>query len=45
MGVDSDGNVISSVSNLSKGQTLSLQFADGEADANIDNIRQHEEET
>ena len=45
MGVDSDGNVISSVSNLSKGQTLSLRFADGEADANIDNIRQHEEET
>ena len=45
MGVDGDGNVISSVSNLSKGQTLSLQFADGEADANIDNIRQHEEET
>ena len=45
MGVDGDGNVISSVSNLSKGQTLSLRFADGEADANIDNIRQHEEET
>ncbi len=45
MGVDGDGNVISSVSNLSKGQTVSLQFADGEADANIDNIRQHEEET
>ena len=45
MGVDGDGNVISSVSNLSKGQTLSLQFADGEADANIDNIREHEEET
>ena len=45
MGVDEDGNVISSVSNLNKGQTVSLQFADGEADANIDNIRQHEEET
>ena len=45
MGVDGDGNVISSVSKLSKGQTVSLQFADGEADANIDNIRQHEEET
>jgi exodeoxyribonuclease VII large subunit len=45
MGVDGEGNVISSVSNLSKGQTVSLQFADGEADANIDNIRQHEEET
>jgi len=45
MGVDGDGNVISSVSNLSKGQTVSLQFADGEADANIDNIRQHEEVT
>jgi exodeoxyribonuclease VII large subunit len=45
MGVDGDGNVISSVSNLSKGQALSLRFADGEADANIDNIRQHEEET
>ena len=44
MGVDEDGNVISSVSNLNKGQTVSLQFADGEADANIDNIRQHEEE-
>ena len=45
MGVDGDGNVISSVSNLIQGQTVSLQFADGEADANIDNIRQHEEET
>ena len=45
MGVDGDGNVISSVSKLNKGQTVSLQFADGEADANIDNIRQHEEET
>jgi exodeoxyribonuclease VII large subunit len=45
MGVDGEGNVISSVSNLSKGQALSLRFADGEADANIDNIRQHEEET
>ena len=45
MGVDGDGNVISSVSKLSKGQTVSLQFADGEADANIDNIRQNEEET
>ena len=45
MGVDGDGNVISSVSNLIQGQTVLLQFADGEADANIDNIRQHEEET
>ena len=45
MGVDKKGKVISSVSELSKGQTVSLQFADGEADANIDNIRQHEEET
>ena len=45
MGVDGDGNVISSVSKLSKGQTVSLQVADGEADANIDNIRQHEGET
>ena len=45
MGLDDEGNIISSVSNLSQGQTVSLQFADGEADANIDNIRQHEEET
>ena len=45
MGVDVDGNVISSVSNLSKGQAVIIQFADGEADANIDNIRQHEGET
>ena len=45
MGVDHEGKVISSVAELNKGQTLSLQFADGEADANIDNIRQHEEET
>jgi exodeoxyribonuclease VII large subunit len=45
MGVDDEGKVISSVAELQKGQTLSLQFADGEADANIDNIRQHEEET
>ena len=45
MGVDDKGKVISSVSELSKGQTVSLQFADGEADANIDNVRQHEEET
>ena len=45
MGVDDKGKVVSSVSELSKGQTVSLQFADGEADANIDNIRQHEEET
>ncbi|MGB1913616.1 MAG: exodeoxyribonuclease VII large subunit [Candidatus Poseidoniaceae archaeon] len=45
MGVDDMGKVISSVSELSKGQTVSLQFADGKADANIDNIRQHEEET
>ena len=45
MGLDDEGNIITSVSNLSQGQTVSLQFADGEADANIDNIRQHEEET
>ena len=45
MGVDDQGKVISGVSELRKGQTVSLQFADGEADANIDNIRQHEEET
>ncbi|MEC7167604.1 MAG: exodeoxyribonuclease VII large subunit [Candidatus Thermoplasmatota archaeon] len=45
MGLDDEGNVITSVLNLSQGQTVSLQFADGEADANIDNIRQHEEET
>ena len=45
MGVDDEGKVISSVAELHKGQTLSLQFADGEADANIDNIRQREEET
>ena len=45
MGVDDEGKVISSVAELQKGQTLSLQFADGEADANIDNIRQHEEKT
>ena len=45
MGLDDEGNIISSVSNLSQGQAVSLQFADGEADANIDNIRQHEEET
>jgi len=45
MGTDDKGKVISSVSRLNKGQIISLQFADGEADANIDNIRQHEEET
>ncbi|MEC7253605.1 MAG: exodeoxyribonuclease VII large subunit [Candidatus Thermoplasmatota archaeon] len=45
MGLDDEGNVITSVLNLSQGQTVSLQFADGEADANIDNIRQHEGET
>ena len=45
MGIDDQGKVISSVEELSEGQTVSLQFADGEADANIDNIRQHEEET
>ena len=45
MGLDDEGNIITSVSNLSQGQIVSLQFADGEADANIDNIRQHEEET
>ena len=45
MGVDDEGKVISSVAELHKGQTLSLQFADGEADANIDNIRQREEKT
>jgi exodeoxyribonuclease VII large subunit len=45
MGIDDQGKVISGVSELRKGQTVSLQFADGEADANIDNIRQHEEET
>jgi len=45
MGLDDEGNVITSVLNLNQGQTVSLRFADGEADANIDNIRQHEEET
>ena len=43
MGIDDKGKVISSIANVRKGQTVSLQFADGEADANIDNIRQHEE--
>ena len=45
MGMNGEGKVISSVVELRKGQTVSLQFADGEADANIDNIRQHEDET
>ena len=45
MGVDEEGKVISSVSGLTKGQTISLQFADGEADAKIDNIREHEGKT
>jgi len=45
MGIDNKGKVISSVRGLSQGQTVSLQFVDGEADANIDNIRQREEKT
>ncbi|MBP65728.1 MAG: hypothetical protein CMA67_00550, partial [Euryarchaeota archaeon] len=43
MGVDDDGKVISSVSELNEGQSVSLQFADGEAHANIENIKQNEE--
>ena len=44
MTTNEKGEVIATVKNLTAGETVSLHFADGTADANIDNIQQREGE-
>ena len=40
---DSEGHVISNVTSLQQGQTISLQFADGSAHADVHTIENKEE--
>ena len=44
MTTNEKGEVVAKVADLTAGETVSLHFADGTADANIDNIQQREEE-
>jgi len=44
MTTNQKGEVVGKVTDLTAGETVSLHFADGTADANIDNIRQREGE-
>ena len=44
MTTNEKGEVVAKVSDLTTGETVSLHFADGTADANIDNIQQREGE-
>ena len=43
MTTNEKGEVVAKVADLTAGETVSLHFADGTADANIDNIQQREE--
>ncbi len=43
MTTNEKGEVVAKVTDLTAGETVSLHFADGTADANIDNIQQREE--
>ena len=42
---DSAGHVIANVTSLQQGQTISLQFADGSAHADVHTIENKEEHT
>ena len=44
MTTNEKGEVVAKVTDLTEGETVSLHFADGTADANIDNIQQREGE-